>query len=86
MPEPGEGLPRESRDYEIRVKGRVGGSHRLAFEGLSITVKPVETVLHGEDLDQAALYGILERIQALGFELVEVRRLPPAPGTPPEPA
>jgi hypothetical protein len=47
-----------------------------AFEGLNATVEPVETVLHGPVADQAALYGLLDRIQALGLELVEVRRLP----------
>ena len=31
-------------------------------------------VLAGE-LDQAALYGVLDRIQALGLELVEIARL-----------
>lgn len=63
-------------NYEIRIKGRVSDSFHMAFENLTVTVNPVETVLHGADLDQAALYGILERIQALGFELIEVRKLP----------
>jgi hypothetical protein len=46
-------------------------------------VEPVETVLHGPVQDQAELYGLLDRIQALGLELVEVRRLPdPPPGEP----
>jgi hypothetical protein len=61
------------------------------FEGLTASVEPVETVLHGpvqdqdqdQDQDQAALYGLLDRIQALGLELVEVRRLPGAPDEPP---
>jgi hypothetical protein len=67
----------EGSGYEIRIKGRVADSFRIAFEDLTVTVNPVETVLCGVDLDQAALYGILERIQALGFELIEVRKLPP---------
>ncbi|HEY7605297.1 MAG TPA: hypothetical protein VID07_00825 [Actinomycetes bacterium] len=49
-----------------------------AFEGMQASVEPVETVLHGPIQDQAALYGLLGRIQALGLELVEVRRLPDA--------
>jgi hypothetical protein len=46
------------------------------FEGLQADVQPVETVLHGEVVDQAALHGLLDRIQAYGLELIEVRRLP----------
>ncbi|WP_199487596.1 hypothetical protein [Actinomadura spongiicola] len=77
MPISRDGAPRAC-DYEIRINGRVGESLRLAFEELSVTLNPAETVLRGRELDQAALYGILDRIQALGFELVEVRRLPPS--------
>ncbi|GHC80108.1 hypothetical protein [Streptomyces flavofungini] len=62
--------------FEIRIKGRVGASLREAFSELAISVHPAETVLRGSPLDQAALYGILDRIQSLGLELVEVRRLP----------
>jgi hypothetical protein len=62
--------------YEIRIKGRLTESLLAAFEGLTATVEPVETVLHGPVQDQAALHGLLDRIQSLGLELVEVRRLP----------
>ena len=79
MPAWGHGAPHATWDYEIRIKGRVGESLRLACEELSVTLNPGETVLRGWGLDQAALYGILDRVQALGFELVAVRRLPPAP-------
>ena len=48
-----------------------------AFEGLTATVEPVETVLHGPIQDQS-LHGLLDRIQSLGLELVEIRRLPAA--------
>jgi hypothetical protein len=65
--------------YEIRVKGRVSAAVLETFEGLASDVEPVETVLHGPVRDQAELHGLLERIQALGLELVEVRRLPQAP-------
>ena len=36
-----------------------------------------QTVLTGTLADQAALYGVLAEIEALGLELLEVRRLPP---------
>ena len=72
----GDDGPSHSGDYEIHIKGRVNESFHFAFEELAISVKPIETVLHGANLDQAALYGILDRIQALGLELIEIRRLP----------
>lgn len=73
------GDPTEPSGYEIRIKGRITKSSESAFDGLTVTVNPVETVVRGTVIDQAALYGILERIQALGLELVEVRRIPLAP-------
>ncbi len=62
--------------YEIHIKGRVSEQLLGVFEGMDATVQSVETVLRGPVLDQAALHGLLDRIQALGLELVEVRRLP----------
>jgi hypothetical protein len=75
-------VPDEGGSYEIRVRGRLTGSLVAAFEGMHASVEPVETVLHGPVEDQAALYGLLDRIQALGLELVEVRRLPDPPADP----
>jgi hypothetical protein len=65
-----------SASYEIRIKGRVSEQLLSAFEGMDASVQSVETVLSGPVLDQAALHGLLDRIQALGLELIEVRRLP----------
>jgi len=61
--------------YEIRVRGRLGERLLSSFEGFDAEVEPVETILRGSVTDQAALHGILEQIQALGLELVEVRRV-----------
>jgi hypothetical protein len=61
--------------YEIRIRGRLSESMQTAFEEFQVSTEPVETVLHGQVLDQAALHGLLDRIAALGLELVEVRRL-----------
>jgi hypothetical protein len=62
--------------YEIRIRGRVSRSLLKSFEGMTSEVEPVETVLHGPVRDQSELHGLLDRIQALGLELIEVRRLP----------
>jgi hypothetical protein len=69
-------VPFGDGDYEIRIKGRLSDSLLTAFEGLTATVQPVETVLHGPVQDQASLHGLVDRIQSLGLELVEIRRLP----------
>jgi hypothetical protein len=70
--------------YEIHIKGRVSEQLLCAFEGMEATVESRETVLRGPVLDQAALHGLLDRVQALGLELIEVRRLPESstPGDP----
>ena len=65
----------QTPQYEIRVRGRLSASLLSSFHGLNATVEPVETVLSGRVDDQAALYGVLQRVQALGLELVEVRRV-----------
>jgi hypothetical protein len=62
--------------YEIRIRGRVTEPLLSSFERMSSTFEPVDTVLHGPVRDQAELHGLIDRIQALGLELIEVRRLP----------
>jgi hypothetical protein len=58
--------------YEITVRGRLGETLTTAFDGLTAKSTPAQTVLSGELADQAALYGVLERIESLGLELVAV--------------
>jgi len=61
--------------YEIRIKGRVSQALLDSFAGTDSDPEPVETVLHGPIKDQAELHGVIDRIQALGLELIEVRRV-----------
>ena len=68
------GMPEAT--YEIRIKGRVSQALLDSFAGMDSDLEPVETVLHGPIKDQAELHGVIDRIQALGLELIEVRRLP----------
>ena len=63
--------------YEIWVRGRLGETMRSAFPALRAQPRGEGTVLTGALPDQAALYGVLAEIEALGLELLEVRRLPP---------
>jgi hypothetical protein len=60
--------------YRIIVSGGLGETVREAFGDLRIEPNGTDTVLIG-DLDQAALFGTLNRILALGLELVELSRL-----------
>jgi hypothetical protein len=62
---------------EVRVRGRLSRTLANEFEQLALTasVEPVETVLSGAVEDQAALHGLLRRIESLGLELLEVRRV-----------
>ena len=62
--------------YEITVRGRLGETLTTAFDGLTAKNTPAQTVLSGELADQAALYGVLERIESLGLELVAVHVSP----------
>ena len=61
--------------YEIRVVGVLPPEALLDFERLSASVHQVETVLHGPLQDQAALHGLLARLETFGVEVLEVRRL-----------
>jgi hypothetical protein len=63
--------------YRIRVRGRLGATIRSAFPALQARASGGDTVLTGPLPDRAALHGVLAEIEALGLELLEVRRLPP---------
>jgi hypothetical protein len=65
--------------YEIRVRGRLGRSMRAAFPALDSDAQGGDTVLSGIP-DQAALHGVLAQVEALGLELLLVRRLPGGTG------
>ena len=68
--------PRPQR-YQIRIRGRLGRTTCSAFPALRAQVERGDTLLTGVLADQAALYGVLAEVEALGLELIEVRRLPP---------
>jgi hypothetical protein len=77
-PAGGEHLPvvRGDRLYEIRVRGRLSEATLASFDGMTAGVAPAQTVLRGTVPHEARLHQLLRRVEALGLELVEVRRLP----------
>jgi len=76
----GAGCPRQPQRYEISVRGHLGEMMRSAFPALRAQTRGEDTVLTGTLPDHAALHGVLTEIEALGLELLEVRRVPPAKG------
>ena len=66
-------------DYVITVRGRIGPTVLDAFDGMHAAFTSTETLLRGQIVDQAALHGVLERIESLGLELLDVRRVDVTP-------
>lgn len=61
--------------YEIRVEGVLPDQWSDWFEGLAIQNDiNGETILRGPLSDQAALFGVLMRIQALNLTLISLKR------------
>ena len=63
------------RTYEVRVSGLVPPELVEGLDVAEVCAEPVRTVIRTAPSDQAALLGLLERLRALGVELLEVRQL-----------
>ena len=68
--------------YAIRIRGRLGATALSAFPAMAAELQGGETVLTGLLEDRAALFGVLAQIEALGLELLEVRRVTVECGSP----
>ena len=60
--------------YQVRVRGQLSKTMLAAFPELRAQVLRSETLLTGQLPDQAALFGVLDRVEALGLDLLEVFR------------
>lgn len=65
------------RTYEITFTGRAGGVLCAAFDDCTVTVGPGTTTLHAQLPDQAALWGLVQRIIGLGLEVVDLHLVTP---------
>jgi len=63
--------------YKIKVIGSFGPATHEAFADMVVEVEPTMTVLSG-NLDQRGLHAVLDRVRALGLELVEITQAPPS--------
>ena len=61
--------------YMIRIRGRLGATALSAFPAMGSEVHGGNTVLTGVLEDQSAVYGVLAQIEALGLEVLELRRV-----------
>jgi len=80
--QPGRQPP--SAGYQIRLRGHLGATTLRAFPALQAKTRDQDTLLQGIT-DQAALHGVLAQVEALGLELLEVRRLPKSKRPPKRP-
>jgi hypothetical protein len=63
--------------YEIRVSGVLQETtRREGFPELDSVVVSGQTVLFGDVVDEAHLFGLLNRFQSLGLTVTEMRQLP----------
>lgn len=64
-----------STNYEIRVKGNLDSSWSEWLEGMKIDpLENGETILSGPLTDQAALFGLLNRLRDMNVGLVLVEK------------
>jgi len=63
--------------YQIRILGALDQSWSEWFDGFTISQQNGETLLVGQVLDQAALHGILAKINDLGLSIISVERFEP---------
>lgn len=63
--------------YELQVAGRLDERWLRQFGPLDLTFHANDiTVIRGAFIDQAALFGVLNRIRDLGLELILLKREP----------
>jgi hypothetical protein len=85
MSEMSTGPHRNPGRYEIRLKGHLDSRWAAWFDGLSLTNESDgTTIIHGPVADQAALYGLLQKVRDIGLPLVSVTQVQPdKPDCPP---
>jgi hypothetical protein len=74
---PRKKMPARPRIYEITIIGQAGDVLRAAFDDCAMIIGPGVTTLRVQVPDQAALWGLIQRVIGLGLELVELHLVTP---------
>ena len=61
--------------YRIVVRSELSDRYAADFEGMHMETRDGQTILTGEVIDQPHLFGILDRLNGLGMELLSVQAL-----------
>jgi hypothetical protein len=64
-----------SESFELELRGEPGPVTRAAFPEFELRSERGMTLLRGEFVDQAALHGVIERINSLGLQLVSLQQI-----------
>jgi len=68
----------ETGRFAIRVQGHLDARWSAWFDGLTVTTETDgTTVIHGPVADQAALFGLLQKMRDVGLPLLSVTRAEP---------
>ena len=70
--------------YRIVVRSELSDRYACAFEGMRMETEDGQTILIGEVVDQPHLFGVLNRLNGLGLELLSVQAMPDEDHTSPE--
>ena len=60
--------------YQLVIRGELDARYGYLFEGMRMEQVAGTTLLTGRVRDQAQLYGLIDRIEELGLELLSVQQ------------
>ena len=69
-----------SRTYAVEVRGTLPSALAGELADFATDASETNTVLTGPIADDAALYGLLARLESLGVSLVSIRTVPDQTG------
>jgi len=69
----------QPQTYEITFIGQAGATVRAEFDDCAITIGKGTTTLRARLPDQGALFGLVQRINGLGLEVVHLHLIAPSP-------